>query len=51
VVDSRLVDLDTVVRESEILVLGAPHKAYQGLAVNGRDVVDIWGAMAEGIRL
>ncbi|HEY3073149.1 MAG TPA: nucleotide sugar dehydrogenase [Candidatus Limnocylindrales bacterium] len=51
VVDSRLVDLDTVVRESEILVLGAPHKAYQGLAVNGRDVVDIWGAMGEGIRL
>ncbi|TME81145.1 MAG: nucleotide sugar dehydrogenase, partial [Chloroflexi bacterium] len=34
VVDSRLVDLDTVVRESEILVLGAPHKAYGGLAVN-----------------
>jgi len=51
VVDSRLVDLDTVVRESEILVLGAPHKAYGGLAVNGRDVVDIWGAMGEGIRL
>jgi UDP-N-acetyl-D-mannosaminuronic acid dehydrogenase len=51
VTDPRLVDLDTVVRESEILILGAPHKAYRGLAVNGRDVVDIWGAMGEGIRL
>jgi UDP-N-acetyl-D-mannosaminuronic acid dehydrogenase len=49
--DPRLVDLDTVVRDSEILILGAPHKAYRGLAVNGRDVVDIWGAMGEGIRL
>jgi UDP-N-acetyl-D-mannosaminuronic acid dehydrogenase len=51
VTDPRLVDLDTVVRESQILILGAPHKAYRGLRVNGRDVVDIWGAMGEGIRL
>jgi UDP-N-acetyl-D-mannosaminuronic acid dehydrogenase len=49
--DDRLVPLKTVLAESDILVLGVPHRAYRGLAVGGRDVVDIWGAMGEGIRL
>jgi len=40
-----------VLRESQILVLGAPHKAYRGLDVGGKDVVDVWGAMGAGIRL
>jgi UDP-N-acetyl-D-mannosaminuronic acid dehydrogenase len=52
VVDARLEALDDVVRSSDILVLGVPHKAYRGLAFDqGKDVVDIWGAMGEGIRL
>jgi UDP-N-acetyl-D-mannosaminuronic acid dehydrogenase len=49
--DSRLVPLDQVLAESEVLILGVPHRAYRGLEVGGRDVVDIWGAMGEGIRL
>jgi UDP-N-acetyl-D-mannosaminuronic acid dehydrogenase len=49
--DARLLPLQQVMDESEILILGAPHKAYRGLAVNGRDVVDIWGATGGGIRL
>ena len=49
--DDRLVPLDTVLSESDILVLGAPHKAYRSLPVGGRDVVDVWGALGEGIRL
>jgi len=49
--DDRLVPLETVLADSDILVLGVPHRAYRGLAVGGRDVVDIWGAMGEGIRL
>ena len=52
VVDDRLVPLETVVSESEVIVLGVPHRAYRGLAFDaGRDVVDIWGALGEGIRL
>jgi len=51
VVDDRLVPLEEVMSGSEILVLGAPHKAYRSLEVGGRDVVDIWGAMGGGIRL
>ena len=51
VVDDRLVPLEQVVAESEIVVLGVPHRAYQGLELGGRDIVDIWGALGEGIRL
>jgi UDP-N-acetyl-D-mannosaminuronic acid dehydrogenase len=51
VADERLTTLDCVLEESDVLILGAPHKAYAGLEVGRRDVVDIWGALGEGIRL
>jgi UDP-N-acetyl-D-mannosaminuronic acid dehydrogenase len=49
--DDRLTTLDCVLEESDVLVLGAPHKTYSRLQVGGRDVVDIWGALGDGIRL
>ena len=49
--DPRLVSLECVLEESDVLVLGAPHKQYRGLQVGGKDVVDVWGALGEGIRL
>jgi UDP-N-acetyl-D-mannosaminuronic acid dehydrogenase len=49
--DPKLLPLEQVVAESEIVVLGVPHGAYRGLELGGRDVVDIWGALGEGIRL
>jgi UDP-N-acetyl-D-mannosaminuronic acid dehydrogenase len=51
IVDERFVPLDRVLREAEILILGAPHQAYQGMGIDGRDVVDVWGALGDGIRL
>ena len=30
--------------ESDVLVLGAPHRAYRGLEIGGKDVIDVWGA-------
>ena len=51
VVDERLVTLDCVLQESDVLVLGVPHRAYRGLTLGGKDVVDIWGVLGEGIRL
>jgi UDP-N-acetyl-D-mannosaminuronic acid dehydrogenase len=51
VADDRLVTVDCVLDESDIIVLGAPHKAYRGLEVGGKDVVDVWGVLGEGIRL
>ncbi len=41
--DNSFVDLDKVLTESDVLVIGAPHRAYRQLELNGRDVVDIWG--------
>jgi UDP-N-acetyl-D-mannosaminuronic acid dehydrogenase len=49
--DDRLTSLECVLAESDVIVLGAPHKAYRGLEVGGRDVVDVWGAMGQGIAL
>ncbi len=49
--DPRLVSLECVLEESDVLVLGAPHKAYRGLEIGGKDVVDVWGALGGGIRL
>ena len=51
VVDERLTTLECVLQESDILILGAPHRAYSSLPIGGRDVVDIWGALGAGIRL
>ena len=49
--DDRLVSLAEVVERAEILVLGAPHRAYRALEIGGRDVVDVWGATGRGIVL
>jgi UDP-N-acetyl-D-mannosaminuronic acid dehydrogenase len=51
VADDRLVPLGRVMEQSEILVLGAPHRAYRELEVGGRDVVDVWGLTGQGILL
>ena len=49
--DDRLISLDQAIDQSEVIVLGVPHKAYRGLVLGGRDVVDVWGALDGGIRL
>jgi UDP-N-acetyl-D-mannosaminuronic acid dehydrogenase len=51
VADDRLTTLECVLEDSDVLILGAPHKAYGGLAVGGKDVVDVWGALGHGIAL
>jgi UDP-N-acetyl-D-mannosaminuronic acid dehydrogenase len=50
--DDRLVPLDDAIAGADVVVLGVPHKAYAGLRFpSGHDVVDVWGALGEGIRL
>jgi len=51
VIDERLIGLEETVERSDVIVLGVPHRAYLGLTLGGRDVVDVWGALGEGIRL
>jgi UDP-N-acetyl-D-mannosaminuronic acid dehydrogenase len=42
--DPSFEPLDRVIGESDLLVIGAPHRAYRTLDLAGREVVDIWGA-------
>jgi UDP-N-acetyl-D-mannosaminuronic acid dehydrogenase len=49
--DDRLVSLEQVLGESDVIILAAPHRDYRGLEIGGKDVVDIWGALGGGIRL
>src|SRR5512141_704090 len=51
VTDHRLVPLEDVLKDSDIIVIAAPHRAYRALDLAGREVVDIWGATGAGIRL
>jgi UDP-N-acetyl-D-mannosaminuronic acid dehydrogenase len=48
--DPRLVPLDEVIAEAEILVLGVPHRVYRDAKLGDRELIDIWGALG-GIRL
>jgi UDP-N-acetyl-D-mannosaminuronic acid dehydrogenase len=41
--DPSFDSLENVLRDSNVLVIAAPHKAYKKLELNDREVVDIWG--------
>jgi UDP-N-acetyl-D-mannosaminuronic acid dehydrogenase len=46
--DPTLEPLDKVLHEADVLVIGAPHRAYRDLDLAGREVVDIWGLLGDG---
>ena len=43
IADESFEPLDRVLDQSDVLVVGAPHRAYRELELDGREVVDIWG--------
>jgi UDP-N-acetyl-D-mannosaminuronic acid dehydrogenase len=43
IVDETFEPLERVLHDSDVLVVGAPHKVYRALDLAGREVVDIWG--------
>ncbi len=45
--DPSLVDLDTVLREADLLVIGAPHADYRTLDTK-LPIIDIWGSVRPG---
>jgi UDP-N-acetyl-D-mannosaminuronic acid dehydrogenase len=49
--DPHLRPLQEVLEQADVLVVGAPHKAYRDLQLDGREVVDIWGLTGRGIAL
>jgi UDP-N-acetyl-D-mannosaminuronic acid dehydrogenase len=46
-VDSNLVTLDEVIRDSDILIIGAPHIVYKNI-VTLKPIVDIWNLLGNG---
>ncbi len=49
--DPKLVSLEEVLRDSDMFVVGAPHRRYRGLEVGDRPFVDVWGIVAGRITL
>src|SRR3954453_2893674 len=49
--DDRLIPLDQVLEQSEIIVIGAPHRAYRALDLGERELVDIWDIAGSGFRI
>jgi len=47
--DERLIPLDGVLERAEILVVGAPHRAYRELELDTKPLVDVWGLTEQGI--
>jgi UDP-N-acetyl-D-mannosaminuronic acid dehydrogenase len=48
--DDQLVGLDEILAESDVLVIGAPHRVYAELRTD-MPVVDIWGVHGAGVRV
>jgi UDP-N-acetyl-D-mannosaminuronic acid dehydrogenase len=49
--DQDLAPLERVLQESDVLIIAAPHRQYRALELDGRQIVDIWGFLGNGIRL
>lgn len=50
--DPRLVTLNEVIEQSDVLVLGAPHSDYRSLAIpDDKPVIDVWNFFGKGARL
>lgn len=45
------VPVDTLIKESDIVILAAPHTEYKNLSIRGKRVVDIWNFFGEGVRV
>jgi UDP-N-acetyl-D-mannosaminuronic acid dehydrogenase len=41
--DESFLPLDNVLKESDLLIIAAPHRAYRKLDLADREVVDVWG--------
>jgi UDP-N-acetyl-D-mannosaminuronic acid dehydrogenase len=46
--DPKLVPLERVLAESDLLVIGAPHPEYRNL-VTDKPVADVWNILGDGV--
>jgi UDP-N-acetyl-D-mannosaminuronic acid dehydrogenase len=43
--------LDEVIRESDVLFIGVPHRQFQGVSFQGKPVYDVWNMTHERVRV
>jgi len=46
-VDANLVSLDETIKQSDLLIIGAPHNVYKNLATT-KPIIDIWNLLGNG---
>ncbi len=46
--DARLIDEATLLRESDVVIIGAPHSRYKHLQID-KPVIDVWNLRGEGV--
>jgi UDP-N-acetyl-D-mannosaminuronic acid dehydrogenase len=49
-VDASLDSLEDVLAQSDVIIIGAPHTCYRGLATS-TEVVDVWNLLGQGTRV
>lgn len=46
--DTDLINLETVIEQSDLLILATPHSAYRHVHIQNKPVVDIWNFFGKG---
>jgi len=46
--DDTLIDMETLIKESDIIIIATPHNQYKGLDLANKKVVDIWNILNNG---
>jgi UDP-N-acetyl-D-mannosaminuronic acid dehydrogenase len=49
--DPTLTDEQTLIRDSDIIIIAAPHKRYGDLKIHDKKIVDIWNILNNGGRI
>jgi UDP-N-acetyl-D-mannosaminuronic acid dehydrogenase len=49
-VDGSLISLEDVLAQSDILIIGAPHREYATLTTT-TELVDVWNLLGQGTRV
>jgi UDP-N-acetyl-D-mannosaminuronic acid dehydrogenase len=46
--DTDLINLETVIEQSDLLILATPHSAYRHVHIQNKPVIDVWNFFGKG---
>ena len=49
--DPSFVSTEELIRRSDIIIVGTPHKEYRQLQIEGKVVVDVWNIFGKGCQI